>query len=150
MPACCATGHEAVVDATGAAAGVATPWMMLLTMVPLMVAFHCAGMCGPLILSFRFGLDRSSRTARVAAASGHLLAYQLGRALLYAVFGAIVGGLGQVFAQRIQAFNKYLVLAIAAAFLLWGLYRFGLFRWLLPASGGQSLGVTGRLMTTLR
>jgi len=143
MPACC--------HAPAANAAVDTPWMMLFTMVPLMVAFHCAGMCGPLILSFRFGLDQTSRGKRLTAASGHLLAYQCGRAVLYAAFGAAIGGIGQMLSSSIATFNRYAVLAIAAAFLLWGLQRFGAFGRLRPGRGDAGgLGLAGRMLKMLR
>jgi hypothetical protein len=53
-------------------------------------AGHCAGMCGPLMLAFRFGADESGQV-RAGAALLQLAAYQTGRALVYAGAGAAAG-----------------------------------------------------------
>jgi len=54
-------------------------------------SFHCVGMCGPIALALP--LDRTNHFTKTAGA----LAYNLGRALTYAAFGAIFGLLGRGF-----------------------------------------------------
>ena len=55
----------------------------------LWIAFHCAGMCGPIVCGAVGGSARS-----LPAAIWGLLQYQLGRAVGLGVMGAIVGGVG--------------------------------------------------------
>lgn len=58
----------------------------------LWMSFHCAGMCGPLLI----GLDvtGAARGCGAVRGMGHVLTYQLGRALMYALFGVAVGAIG--------------------------------------------------------
>ena len=48
---------------------------------------HCAGMCGPLVLSIDRSLQRPSWRARL----GHALSYHAGRVLTYALLGVVAG-----------------------------------------------------------
>ena len=68
-----------------------------------MILGHCAGMCGPLILSFRFGLHQANRQGRIAAAVGQVACYQSGRALMYGLAGALVGGVGGILGGQFSA-----------------------------------------------
>ena len=52
----------------------------LLGLGMVMIFGHCAGMCGPLILSFRFGVHQNQRQGRVIAAFSQIMCYQLARA----------------------------------------------------------------------
>jgi sulfite exporter TauE/SafE len=132
-------------------ATLAPEYLWLLTALPIMVLFHCPGMCGPLMLSFRFGLDRETRRARIWGATSELLAYQAGRALLYAIFGALAGLLGAAVAGQVKSINKVMILVIAVVFLLMGLRRFGAFRFLQRrAEGPPRPGLAGRLTGWLR
>lgn len=149
MPSCC-SGHAPLGEATSAGAALPPEWMALLTLMPLMVLFHCAGMCGPLILSFRFGLDREGRGARLLGASVQLLAYQAGRGLLYAGFGILAGLLGQALQSRIMGMERWVVLGIAAALLLSGLGKFGLWRLFGWSRSGTGAGPLARALAWLR
>lgn len=81
----------------------------------LWVAFHCAGMCGPIV----GGVVGVGAPSTMQATQG-LLRYQLGRATGLGVLGAIVGGagavVGDVFARATAAFAL-----VMAAVLLVGL-----------------------------
>jgi len=67
-------------------------YAQLLSVGLLWISFHCAGMCGPLLM----GLDVAgvARGIGPGRGMGNILTYQLGRALIYALFGAIVGLIG--------------------------------------------------------
>jgi len=97
-----------------------------------MITFHCAGMCGPIMLSFRFGMHQHARAGRRRLALMQLLAYQSGRAVVYAGLGAAAGGLAWLLAgsdlgARIglgfATGTRGLVLVVAAAFVVAGLRR---------------------------
>ena len=84
-------------------------------MLGLMGSVHCVGMCGPLALALppspgrlRFVLSR--------------LVYNLGRAMTYAVLGAIVGGLGGLFAG-LAGVQKTLSIIAGVAILLYVPFR---------------------------
>ncbi len=69
-------------DAVAQLIGVGVLWMSV----------HCVGMCGPLLL----GLDiaGTARGGSAVAGVGRMLLYQAGRALTYAVMGAVAGVVG--------------------------------------------------------
>lgn len=73
------TGPEAVARLTG----VGLLWM----------GVHCAGMCGPLLLGLDVGGNRGAR-ASVGGVVGRTLLYQAGKAVSYAVVGAVAGFVG--------------------------------------------------------
>jgi len=103
-PTCCQTGDPAIIDATseGAAStlvGSGPLYAQLLGLGILMISVHCAGMCGPIVLSLRFGVQRDWRRGRAALALGQLAAYQGGRAVVYGLLGAGVGALGSLAAD---------------------------------------------------
>lgn len=109
VPACCITDGS-----------VAPEFLMAgLLGVPL-VALHCAGMCGPLIMAFRFGTHGDEGTHRTLRASTQLLSYQAGRMVLYASFGALVGAAGMGLKNTLQSTASWLAFAVAAAFLFAG------------------------------
>ena len=117
--ACCAalaSADQAVSAAPGSA------YAQLLGLGAILILGHCAGMCGPLIMSFRFGLKRNHDEGRLVRACGQLGLYQLGRLLVYASFGALAGGLagfvGDGLAETIRAGMPAIVLTVAAAFLI--------------------------------
>jgi sulfite exporter TauE/SafE len=61
-----------------------TATLIALFALGLLGSGHCVGMCGPLIVAF---------PARVGGLSAHL-AYNLGRISMYALVGALLGGIG--------------------------------------------------------
>ncbi len=54
----------------------------------LISSFHCVGMCGPIALALP--VHKGTRGQQVAG----VLAYNVGRTLTYAMFGALIGALG--------------------------------------------------------
>jgi sulfite exporter TauE/SafE len=76
-----------------------TAYAQLLSVGLVWISFHCAGMCGPILM----GLDVAgvARGHGALKGAGSVLLYQLGRASTYAVLGALAGlvgrGLGEVF-----------------------------------------------------
>lgn len=83
----------------------------------LWISLHCAGMCGPLLISL--DVTGQGRGLNAKAGLGRILLYQFGRALTYAWLGAMAGllgaGLKHVFAQAGGAVTLLLAaLAISA------------------------------------
>jgi len=78
-----------------------SPWAQLLSLGLVWISFHCAGMCGPIVL----GLDvaGAARGLRPARGASRLLAYQAGRMTTLGLLGALAGlvgrGLGAAFAS---------------------------------------------------
>jgi sulfite exporter TauE/SafE len=76
---------------------------------------HCAGMCGPLVLTIAGGLGRSSTGARLQ----HALSYHGGRVIVYLVLGLSAGLLGETLSflglGRALAVLAGIVLLLAAA-----------------------------------
>lgn len=79
-----------------AAMGLPPAYGQLLGVGLVLILAHCSGMCGPLLLSFRFGLAQATRGGRLGAALLQLSAYQLGRGAVYACLGALAGGLAGI------------------------------------------------------
>ncbi len=71
----------------------ASAFTQLISVGVLWIAFHCAGMCGPIVGGALGGGARS-----MPGAIWGLLQYQLGRAVGLGVIGAVVGGFGGVIA----------------------------------------------------
>ncbi len=76
-----------------------TAYTQLLSVGLVWISFHCAGMCGPILM----GLDVAgvARGHHALRGAGSVLLYQAGRAFTYALLGALAGlvgrGLGEVF-----------------------------------------------------
>ena len=66
-------------------------YAQLLGLGVLLILGHCSGMCGPLILSFRFGLHQQHQRGRMLAAAGQVFSYQVGRIVIYGLAGAVTG-----------------------------------------------------------
>jgi hypothetical protein len=112
-------------------AAASDPALVLFTVTGLVFAtVHCAGMCGPLILAFRFGEGRS------LAAATQLLLYQGGRTLVYGLAGLAVGGAGASLGSQLQHAAAIISYVIVAAFLLAGLAGLGL--WPRPRVTGNA------------
>ncbi len=99
--------------------------MQLLILGSIMIIGHCSGMCGPLMLSFRFGQNAEKRP--VLSATRELLAYQLGKACIYMLAGALAAGLGYGLIA-VRDWAAYLTIVIAVVILLQAL------AWWLPWS----------------
>jgi hypothetical protein len=76
---------------------------------------HCAGMCGPLVLTITRGLERPSRRAMLR----HALSYHTGRVSIYVLLGLAAGLVGQTLTLwglgRALAVVAGLVLLLVAA-----------------------------------
>jgi sulfite exporter TauE/SafE len=108
--------------------GVIAPELLLFSVAGLaMATFHCAGMCGPLIMSFQFGMSGSNGSRRILAATTQLLCYQSGRILVYALFGALIGIIGQSLRGQLMNIAAWASLLVAVGFAIAGMARLGLF-----------------------
>lgn len=92
-------------------------YMQLLTLGSLMIIGHCSGMCGPLMMSFRFGADKDKP---LAAASFQLLCYQFGKAITYMSAGAIAAsiGLSLTAMTEIKSWMAYICILMALLILI--------------------------------
>ena len=54
-------------------------------------SLHCVGMCGPIIMSIPWSNTQKSLQISL---------YHVGRATTYAILGALVGGVGQLFLPK--------------------------------------------------
>jgi sulfite exporter TauE/SafE len=90
--------------------GVGVVWM----------AFHCSGMCGPLVLGLRLG-----GTSTFQAAT-RVLIYQAGKAITYAWMGALAGALGLGVTRFLKVSTPVLGLVMAGVMVLaWWRSRHG-------------------------
>ena len=71
---------------------------------------HCPAMCGPLVVALRFN------------GIGGLFAYQAGKAITYALLGAIAGGIGGVALFVLRDYAAWLLGMIAVLMVGQGLY----------------------------
>lgn len=94
---------------------------------------HCLGMCGGIVGAFALGVP-ADRRARPGGLLAYVLAYQVGRLLVYATLGAIAGAVGAAVAGLLPpAAARLGSRALAAAFFLGlGLYLVGWPQLLLP------------------
>lgn len=104
----------------------------------LWVTFHCAGMCGPImagLVTYHTITPRHAtpHTRWLVRARG-VLGYQAGRALTYALLGALAGGFGQTVGEHLHAFGGWMTIACALVIVLIALYK------LMPWRGGQTPG----------
>jgi len=131
---------------TTAAASVLPAAYGQVLLMSLVILGHCSGMCGPLLLSFRFGMEQDRRAGRLWRAAGQLTAYQSGRAVVYAAAGGIAGGLGGIlgnsFVQDLTGNWAVIPILLALGFLAVAMMRS--FGWRFGESGAQP-GLLGRL-----
>lgn len=90
-----------------------------------MALVHCPGMCGPLMVAFRFGWTADGAKPRLALASGELLAYQSGRLVVYACAGLLAGWAGERLVYAINRGALWLSIALACGLLLAALMKLG-------------------------
>ncbi|TVR47796.1 MAG: sulfite exporter TauE/SafE family protein [Planctomycetota bacterium] len=110
-----------------------------------MIGFHCIGMCGPLIMAFRFGSD-GGPARRMLSASSQLLCYQSGRLLVYLLAGALVGWLGYTLQMQLRWTANLLSLITAVIFIGLGLAHLGL----LGTAARQSRGEPRWMLAAMR
>lgn len=97
------------------------------------ISLHCAGMCGPIVIGLDLGgslafdeagRDRAgSRRKKALHSLTHITAYQAGRSVTYAVFGALAGWGGALLQNLFQEVTKVAGLFVAGALLLFGILR---------------------------
>lgn len=81
-------------------------------------SLHCAGVCGGIASTLL--LATSSAGAKSGAAAAALVKIQLGRALSYALFGAVVGGGGAAFGELLDLSGMQIIFrTLAACTLVW-------------------------------
>lgn len=117
----------------------------LLSVGVVWIAFHCAGMCGPIVGGVVGGRARTPWTA-----VGGLLLYQAGRALVLSLLGALAGGVGASFEAVLARGGSVLTLVLAAVLLLslWPGRRRDLVA-LGPRAGATTGAVADRLLDAL-
>ena len=111
---------------------------------------HCAGMCGPLVVGLPLG-----RPGWVGAAD--LVAYQGGKAVTYALLGALAGSAGSAVEITLGQWAPWLLGALAIAMLVAGTLRsaspflpvVGLARRWTPGSPGPARAATLGLILAL-
>lgn len=94
------------------------------------ISFHCAGMCGPLVLGLDLGghgeggegrsRTRAAASSRLGSASVNLLLYQCGRSITFAAMGALAGWGGQVLQGGIEQVTRVTGLVMAGVLMLAG------------------------------
>ena len=86
-----------------------TLYGLVLSLVAVSAVTHCPGMCGPLIIAFRF----SGEDAGFWPGAGRFLCYQAGHAVAYLTLGAIAGALGSVVTTWFQVTGPWLLAGTA-------------------------------------
>lgn len=93
----------------------AAAWTQLTSLGLVWVSFHCAGMCGPLVVGFDVaGVSRGSSAGKGALS---VLTYQAGRAMTLMTLGALSGLVGSGLGAGFHRAGAILALAMAAAIL---------------------------------
>lgn len=103
----------------------------------VMTMLHCGGMCGPIVAGLGLG------QGGLAAGSGRLGLYQLGRALSLGAAGALCGLLSYAVSDRIELWSPWLALGLAVVMLAAVARRLGWLR--LPGADGAG-GLAARLV----
>ncbi len=116
-------------------------YAQLLSVGLIMISLHCAGMCGPIMLSLRFGWQQEGKR-RFLAALTQLAGYQLGRAGIYGLFGLCAGLLGQVLHYWVREGTLVMSIVLALAFMVAAIHKMG---WLPKRSAPQQDGFAVRL-----
>lgn len=93
----------------------AAAWTQLTSLGLVWVSFHCAGMCGPLVVGFDVaGVSRGGGAGRGALS---VLTYQAGRAMTLMTLGALSGLVGSGLGAGFHRAGAILALTMAAAIL---------------------------------
>jgi sulfite exporter TauE/SafE len=87
-------------------ASVNSAYAQLLSVGLLWITVHCAGMCGPLILGLNLGGSSGPR-ARFQS-SAHVVAYQAGKALAYALMGGLAGLMGHAVSRFLPVVTPWI------------------------------------------
>jgi sulfite exporter TauE/SafE len=106
-----------------------TTLLARLAVLAPMVLFHCPGMCGPLMVAFRFGWRSEAAAPRTLLATGELLAYQGSRLVVYISAGALAGWAGGRLVHAINRGALWLSVILAASFLFAACAKLGWLPW---------------------
>lgn len=138
LPACCQNGGEAAAAppgqdlATQLGLDLGSPYVQLVLLGAAMALAHCGGMCGPIVMSLRFGMEQERRRGRALHALLQLACYQGGRGIIYGLAGALVGTLAMLLADAgagaevggyLKTVSNWLILAVAVGFIVAALLR---------------------------
>jgi len=111
------------------------------------ISFHCAGMCGPIVLGLDLGdslgyrqWDKLTKIQKFSHSARHITAYQLGRSVTYAIIGALAGFAGAGLQDLFTEVAKITGLFVAAALLAYGLLRLAGSSGLDNLTGSDKLG----------
>lgn len=94
-------------------------YAQLLSVGLVWISFHCAGMCGTLVVGF--DVSGAARGWSVPKGAGAILLYQSGRAVMYVAFGALAGTIGVGLEYAIGPAGAVFSLVFGAAVLLYAL-----------------------------
>lgn len=113
----------------------------------LWVTVHCSGMCGPIVGSLVAAQNsEGSWFEQVRQRSTNVFAYQGGRALTYAVMGAVAGAAGAAIEGLVGQLTQVAGLVVAVALILAGLARIEPIARRLKFSAGASGTATGKFL----
>lgn len=116
------------------AAVISSYYMQVLSLGLVWTAFHCSGMCGPLIAGLTArSSDEGSRARRLWLRARRVLAYQAGRAVTYAAMGAGAGIAGVMLEGALRDVTAAAGFVLAPVFALLGARK-------LAGRGGGSRG----------
>ncbi|MCA9513310.1 MAG: sulfite exporter TauE/SafE family protein [Myxococcales bacterium] len=94
-------------------------YAQLLSVGLVWISFHCAGMCGPLLVGF--DVSGAARGWSVPKGAGAILLYQSGRAVTYVALGALAGTIGVGLEYAIGPAGAVFSLIFGGAVLLYAL-----------------------------
>lgn len=131
-----------------------TPYLVQLFAIGLMwVSLHCVGMCGPIVAGLNAaheeGDGSDDRWWRFSRGVRRILAYQSGRAVTYAVFGAVAGTVGASVETIIGQIGDVAALATGGVLVVLGGYRLVVSGRPGPGGVGQRLGGAARRLSRL-
>lgn len=131
-----------------------TPYLVQLFAIGLMwVSLHCVGMCGPIVAGLNAaheeGDGSDGRWWRFSRGVRRILAYQSGRAVTYAVFGAVAGTVGASVETIIGQIGDVAALATGGVLVVLGGYRLVVSGRPGPGGVGQRLGGAARRLSRL-
>jgi sulfite exporter TauE/SafE len=131
-----------------------TPYLIQLAAIGfLWVSLHCVGMCGPIVAGLNAAHDEGdgseSRWWRFSRGARRIIAYQSGRAVTYAVFGALAGVVGASVETVIGQIGDVAALVTGGVLVGLGGYRLVVSGSQGPGGIGQRLGGAARRLSRL-
>jgi uncharacterized protein len=114
-PACCSVPFADSMSGHLAGPSVWPLYLQVFSLGLVWTTLHCSGMCGPLLAGLGFG--RRGSTLDAWRAAGDVLLYQLGRAVVYAAAGSLVGWLGSAVLAPFAGLSPWILLVTAVILL---------------------------------